>query len=279
VASSGKLFLVATPIGNLADITARALETLQQVAFVVCEDTRHSRILLEHYRLRKETVSLPAFAEAQRAGPILDRISAGQDCALITDAGSPGISDPGEKLVTGALERGIAVHPIPGPSALVAALSASGLPTSRFHFLGFLPRKAGEQRAVLDGLESLSATLVVYESPRRVVETLRAIRQALGNRRACIARELTKVHEEFLRGTLDELIERCDRQELRGEVVVIVEGQHAKVRWSEEEVISALRARRGATERLKDFARSLSRDSGWSAQEIYRLGLSLKEPS
>ncbi|HEX9508008.1 MAG TPA: 16S rRNA (cytidine(1402)-2'-O)-methyltransferase [Myxococcales bacterium] len=279
MADPGKLFLVATPIGNLADITARALETLQRVTFVVCEDTRHSRILLEHYRLRKETVSLPVFAEAQRAGPILDRIAAGQDCALITDAGSPGISDPGEKLVAGALERGIAVHPIPGPSALVAVLSASGLPTSRFHFLGFLPRKAGEQQRVLDQLKSLRATLVVYESPRRVPQTLRAIRQALGNRRACIARELTKVHEEFLRGTLDRLIEDCDRQELRGEVVVIVEGQHAKVRWSDEEMVTALRTSRESTERLKDIARDLSRDSGWSAQEIYRLGLSLKEPS
>ena len=177
---AGKLYLVATPIGNLGDVSARALETLRAVGFVACEDTRHSRVLLEHFGLSKDTVSLPAFAEGQRAGRILERVEAGEDCALVTDAGSPGISDPGERLVAEALERGLTVVPVPGPTALVAALSASGLPTGRFHFLGFLPRKGPERRAMLDEVAPLSATLVLYESPRRLAETLVDLQEAWG---------------------------------------------------------------------------------------------------
>ena len=205
---AGTLYLVATPIGNLGDISSRALETLRSVAFIACEDTRHSRVLLDHFGISRETVSLPAFAEGQRAGRILDRIGAGEDCALVTDAGSPGISDPGEKLVAEALERGITVVPVPGPTALVAALSAFGLPTGRFHFLGFLPRKGPERRAMLEEVAQLSATLVLYESPRRLGETLVDLQEAWGDRRACVARELTKLHEEFARGTLSELAAR-----------------------------------------------------------------------
>src|SRR5437868_1859589 len=185
---AGTLYLVATPIGNLGDISSRALDVLRRVAFVACEDTRHSRVLLEHFGLAPETVSLPAFAEGQRAGRILDRITAGEDCALITDAGSPGISDPGERLVAEALERGVSVVPLPGPTALIAALSASGLPTGRFHFLGFLPRKGPERRAMLEEVAQLTATLVLYESPRRLGETLADLLEAWGDRRACVAR-------------------------------------------------------------------------------------------
>lgn len=182
---AGTLYLVATPIGNLGDVTSRALETLRSVRFIACEDTRHSRVLLDHFGIGgKDLVSLPAFAEGQRAGRILDRIGEGEDCALVTDAGSPAISDPGEKLVAEALERGFTVVPVPGPTALVAALSASGLPTGRFHFLGFLPRKGAERRAMLEEVAQLSATLVLYESPRRLAETLPDLHDAWGNRRA-----------------------------------------------------------------------------------------------
>jgi 16S rRNA (cytidine1402-2'-O)-methyltransferase len=272
----GTLYLVATPIGNLGDITSRALETLKRVGFLACEDTRHTRVLLEHFGISADTVSLPAFAEGQRAGRILDRIAAGEDCALVTDAGSPGISDPGEKLVAEAIERGIAVVPVPGATALVSALSASGLPTGRFHFLGFLPRKGPERLAMLEEVAPLSATLVLYESPRRLGETLQDLQDAWGDRRACVARELTKVHEEFVRGPLSELVARYAAEEPRGEVVVLVEGRTGSQRWSEDEVRRALEAGLSRGEKLKALSTELARRAGWSGQDVYRLGLGLK---
>ncbi len=273
----GKLFLVATPIGNLSDITERALQTLRDVAFIACEDTRHSRILLQHYGISRELVSLPAFDESRRAQALAERIAGGENCALITDAGSPGISDPGEKLVVAALSRNVEVVPIPGPSALVAALSASGLPTSRFHFIGFLPRKSGERRKMLEEVAALSATLVLYESPRRALETLKDCLEVLGDRSACLARELTKVHEEFLRGDLSSLISQVSsREEVKGEVVIVITGRIEIDSWTEEKLRTALQARLASGERLKELAKDLSRSSGWTSQQIYRLGLSLK---
>lgn len=272
---AGILFIVATPIGNLADISARALETLRAVSFIVCEDTRHSRVLLSHYGISKETVSLPGFAERQRAARILEKIGAGEDCALITDAGSPGISDPGEALISGAVELGIRVSPIPGPSAAIAALTASGLPTARFHFLGFLPRKRAERERILLEVEPLQGTLVVYESPQRLLDLLRDLHSALGPRRACVARELTKIHEELVRGTLPELVARYEGGEVLGEVVVVVEGRTGAAPWSEEEIRSALAEGLGRGEPLKAVSRDLAQRSGWSARDLYRIGLSL----
>src|ERR687888_219569 len=252
---AGTLYLVATPIGNLGDLTFRAREVLSSVSFVACEDTRRSRVLLDHYGIRKELVSLPAFAEGERAGRILDRVEGGEDCAAITDAGSPGISDPGEKLVA-------------------AALSASGLPTGRFHFLGFLPRKGPDRRALLEEIASLRATVVLYESPRRLGETLAELAQVLGDRRACVAREITKVHEEFVRGTLAELARAYRDAEVLGEIVVIVEGRAGAERWTEEEVRRALEEGLERGEKRKALATEIARRAGWSGQEVYRLGLS-----
>lgn len=273
---SGRLFLVATPIGNLDDITARAVSTLKEVHFIACEDTRHSRILLDHCGIKKPTVSLPAFAEGERAGGLLDRIAAGEDCALITDAGSPAISDPGERLVAEAVERGIVVTPIPGATALVSALSASGLPTARFHFLGFLPRTASDADAMLEEVKGLSATLVLYESPRRIFETLQRLQRICGDRRACVGRELTKLHEEFVRGTLGELVAKYDGQEVKGEVVIVVEGRALSTRWSEDEVRNALTTGLARGEKLKGLSTQIAEASGWPAKELYRIGLSLK---
>jgi 16S rRNA (cytidine1402-2'-O)-methyltransferase len=272
----GTLFLVATPIGNLADLSARALETLKAVSFVVCEDTRHSRVLLSHYGISKETVSLPAFAERDRAVKIVERLSQGEDAALITDAGTPAISDPGEALVASALEAGIGVSPIPGPSAALAALSASGLPTGRFHFLGFLPRKGAERSRLLAEVEPLRATLILYESPHRLGDTLKDLESALGPRRACIARELTKVHEELIRGTLPSLRARYEGREARGEIAIIVEGRAAPLRWSEEEVRIALGERLARGDALRAASKEIAADASWSAHDVYRLGLSLK---
>lgn len=273
---AGTLFLVATPIGNLDDLTARAVDTLKSVSFIACEDTRHSRVLLDRFGISKPTVSLPAFAEGERAGRLLERISAGEDCALITDAGSPGISDPGELLVREAVALGIRAVPVPGASALVAALSASGLSTSRFHFLGFLPRKGPERVKMLEEVAPLSATIALYESPRRLVETLEDLRDVLGDRPACVARELTKLHEEFARGTLSELEAHFGRGEVKGEVVILIEGRRGEVRWSEEEVRTALGAGLARGERLKSLATEIARQAGWNGQEVYKLGLTLK---
>jgi 16S rRNA (cytidine1402-2'-O)-methyltransferase len=273
---SGQLFLVATPIGNLADVTDRARQTLSEVDFVICEDTRHSHVLLEHLGIKKETVSLPAFAEGQRAGGILDRLSAGASAALITDAGSPAISDPGEKLVARAVERQIPVTPIPGPTALIAALSASGLPTGRFHFLGFLPRKGPERREMVTEVSGMAATLVLYEAPNRTAATLAELGELLGPRRACVAREISKMHEEWARGTLPELARRFEEKEPLGEVVIVVEGRTAPTRWSGDEVRQALQRGLASGDRLKTLSTDIAGISGWSAQDVYKLGLTIR---
>ncbi|HVP59048.1 MAG TPA: 16S rRNA (cytidine(1402)-2'-O)-methyltransferase [Myxococcaceae bacterium] len=269
----GTLHLVATPIGNLGDVTARATEVLRAVAFVVCEDSRHSGPWLRSLGVQAPLVSLPAFDEKGRVGGIIARLEGGEDGALVTDAGSPGISDPGEALVAEAVARGIRVVPVPGPSAVIAALSASGLPSGRFHFLGFLPRSGPDRTAVLDEVAGLRATLVLYEAARRLGETLPDLAAVLGPRRAVIARELTKVHEEFVRGTLSELAERYRDAPPLGEVVILVEGRIEAVRWSEEEVRAALGAGLARGERLKTLSTEVARQAGWTSAEVYRLGL------
>ena len=273
---AGRLFLVATPIGNLADLSARAIDTLRQVAFIACEDTRHSRTLLDRYGIATATVSLPAFAEGERAQGIIERILRGDDCALITDAGSPAISDPGERLVSEAVAQHIEITPVPGPTAAIAALSASGLPTSRFHFLGFLPRQQSDASAMLDEVSGLAATLVLYESPRRLADTLKLLADALGPRRACVARELTKVHEELVRAPLDALATRYEGKDVLGEVVIVVEGRTGETRWSDDEVKRALEAGLARGEKLKSLSSELAKRAGWPSQDVYRLGVGLK---
>jgi 16S rRNA (cytidine1402-2'-O)-methyltransferase len=270
---AGILHLVGTPIGNLGDVTFRAVEVLRRVAFVVCEDTRHSGPWLRTLGVTAPLLSLPAFAEKERARGILDRLEAGEDGALVTDAGSPGISDPGEFLVSEALARGVRVVPVPGPSALIAALSASGLPSGRFHFGGFLPRGQSDRTAVLEEVAGLRATLVFYESARRLGETLAELARALGDRRAVVARELTKVHEELVRGTLEELAARYGGDPPLGEVVVLVEGRSEAPRWSEAEVRAALETGLQRGERLKALSTEVARQAGWTGAEVYRLGL------
>lgn len=274
---AGRLFVVATPIGNLGDLSPRALDTLRAVQVIACEDTRHTRVLLDKFGVATATVSLPAFAEGQRAQAIIDRLVGGDDVALVTDAGTPAISDPGEKLVVEAVAAGVTVIPVPGPAAIIAALSAGGLPTGRFHFLGFLPRQRSDARAMIDEVRQLSASLVLYESPRRVGETLALLHEVLGPRRAVVARELTKLHEEFVRDTLDVLATRYADAEVLGEVVVLIEGRVGETRWTEDEVRAALLRGLADGERLKGLTTELAKRSGWSAQELYRLGLSFKE--
>jgi 16S rRNA (cytidine1402-2'-O)-methyltransferase len=249
---------------------------LRAVSLIAAEDTRHTRGLLSKFGIDTATTSLPAFAEGERASSILSRLQSGSDVALVTDAGTPAISDPGEKLVAEAIAANITVVPIPGPAAFVAALSAGGLPTTRFHFLGFLPRQQSEANAMLEEVQGLSATLVLYESPKRLGETLTRLHTVLGDRRAVVARELTKLHEEFARGPLSQLAGRFTAAETLGEVVVLVEGRIGSTRWTEAEARRALEVGLAAGERLKSLTTELARRSGWSANELYKLGLQLK---
>ena len=217
------LYVVATPIGNLGDLTARAREVLAACDGVVAEDTRHSGNLLNHLGIKKPLYSLPAFDESVRVEPLVRRLAAGESLALVTDAGTPAVSDPGAALVRRAVEEGIAVVPIPGASAAIAAVSVSGFPEGRFHFAGFLPRKASQRAEMLAELRGLRSQLVFYESPQRLARTLADLRAALGDRPAVVGRELTKLHEELARGSLADL-ERRFAGEVRGEVVIVVRG-------------------------------------------------------
>jgi 16S rRNA (cytidine1402-2'-O)-methyltransferase len=220
----GRLFVVATPIGNLGDVSSRCIEVLNSVDAIAAEDTRRTRKLLSHFSIRTPLVSYHDHNEERAAASILSRLDGGSDVALVSDAGTPLVSDPGYRLVSACAERGVEVVPVPGPSALTAALSVSALPPHPFHFAGYLPRKTGARRKRLEVLGELGCTLIFYESPHRVAATLRDMRDVLGSRRAVIARELTKAHEEILRGTLTELAELAGKRALRGEIVLLVDG-------------------------------------------------------
>ncbi len=218
------LYLVSTPIGNLEDITLRALAVLKSVDLVACEDTRHTRRLLDHFGIRKPTVSYHEHNEQARAEELVQRLLEGKSVAIVSDAGTPGISDPAYRIVLAAIERGIAVVPIPGAVALVAGLVASGLPTDSFLFAGFLPPKKMARRARLEELKAQRATLVLYEAPHRIRETLADALEVLGDRQASLARELTKLHEQFIRGKLSELVAHFETNQPRGEMTLVIAG-------------------------------------------------------
>ncbi|MDD2201849.1 MAG: 16S rRNA (cytidine(1402)-2'-O)-methyltransferase [Firmicutes bacterium] len=220
----GTLYLVATPIGNMADITERARTVLAEADYVAAEDTRHTGLLLHRLDIDARLLSYHEHNEAARAEQIIAMLDRGEDVAVVSDAGMPGISDPGEVIVAAAAAQGFRVVPVPGPSAFVAALTASGLPTSRFFFQGFLPRKAGERRKTLKQLSSIPVTLVFYEAPHRLTRMLRDVAAVLGDRRCVVARELTKKFEEIRRGTVDEMLEWAGERKPKGEMVVMVDG-------------------------------------------------------
>ncbi|MDH4155928.1 MAG: 16S rRNA (cytidine(1402)-2'-O)-methyltransferase [candidate division Zixibacteria bacterium] len=224
VDADGKLYLVPTPIGNLGDLTSRALETLRQVALVACEDTRHSGSLLAKLGLKKKLVSYHDFNESRRARQLLEILKAGESIAVVTDAGSPGVSDPAYRVVRVAIENNIEVVPLPGPNAIIPALTASGLPTDRFFFEGFLPHKTVARKKRLEKLGAFEHTLVFYESPHRVVKTLQDMLEILGDRKACLAREISKKFEQFTRGSITEILDTIASGAVKGEIVLIVEG-------------------------------------------------------
>ncbi|MEW6050000.1 MAG: 16S rRNA (cytidine(1402)-2'-O)-methyltransferase [Candidatus Zixiibacteriota bacterium] len=222
--AKGKLYLVPTPIGNLGDISQRALATLQQADLVACEDTRVSGALLKRFSIQKRLISYHNFNEMGRARQLLEELQTGKSVAVITDAGSPGISDPAYRVVRTALDHDIEIVALPGPSALIPALTASGLPTDRFFFEGFLPVKGAARRNRLKVLKSFEHTLVFYESPHRINKAVADMHEVLGDRRACLAREISKKFEEYLRGRLGELAEMLSKRTIKGEIVLVVEG-------------------------------------------------------
>ena len=229
----GTLYLVATPIGNLQDITLRAIDTLRAVNVIACEDTRHTRNLLTHLRISNKLISYHEHNEFERAEELADRLLAGESVAIVSDAGTPGISDPGFRIVQRAAEIGVAVVPIPGAVAFVNAAAASGLPTDNLFFGGFLPAKKGERRKRLAEVQDIPATLIFYEAPHRLSKSLTDCCEILGDRRAAVARELTKVHEEIVRGSLCELAKRYQTSAVKGEIVLVIE--QAEVRPARRE--------------------------------------------
>ena len=221
---AGTLYLVSTPIGNLEDITHRAVRLLGEVDLIACEDTRHTRKLLNHYGINTKTISYHEHNERERASELLERIKRGSDVAIVSDAGTPGISDPGFRLARLAIENNVQVVPVPGPSALLTALVASGMPTDEFFFGGFLPARSSARRARLAELRLIPATLIFYEAPHRIAATLKDALEILGEREAVVARELTKIHEQLARGRLSELVGRfSSAASARGEMVLIID--------------------------------------------------------
>jgi 16S rRNA (cytidine1402-2'-O)-methyltransferase len=224
VVAAGILYLVGTPIGNLEDITLRALHTLKQVELIACEDTRQTVKLLNHYGIEKPTISYHEHNELTRAAELVVHLEDGDNVALVTDAGTPGVSDPGYRLVSLAVRHHIRVVPIPGASAFLSALVASGLPTDSFRFSGFLPAKAGARRTALEAIRNSPLTQIFYEAPHRIVETLRDVAEILGpERHVVMAREVTKLHEEFLRGRADTVLEQLEqRGDIKGEITLLI---------------------------------------------------------
>ena len=239
----GCLYLVATPIGNLEDITLRALRILKEADQIACEDTRHTLKLLNHYAISKPLVSYHEHNEMTRAPELVLAMEQGQQIALVSDAGVPLVSDPGYRLVTLALRHQVAVIPVPGPSALLAALSASGLPNEEFLFAGFLPARSGERRRALERLRIEDRTIILYEAPHRIEEALADAREILGDRPACLAREVTKLHEEFRRGTLCELIASLSERPVRGEITLLIGAVPAEQRAAQRDSSQSLAER------------------------------------
>ena len=273
----GKLYLVATPIGNLEDITLRALRVLKEVDLIACEDTRHTRKLLSHYDISRPTISYHEHNERERTPELIGKLQSGANIALVSDAGTPLVSDPGFRLVSEAIERGLEVVPIPGASALVTAIGASGLPTAEFTFAGFLPPRRAARRARLHELANLKSTVIFYEAPHRIRDTLVDARELLGDRQAVLARELTKVHEQFLRGSLAELAQGLSETATRGEMVLLIgppleDNQARSVSTSSvsEEIRRLMFAERIDQ---KSALKRIARARGITRSEAYRLML------
>ena len=272
---AGTLYLVATPIGNLEDITHRALKVLASVGLIACEDTRRTRVLLDHYQIKAKLTSYHEHNERERARELVELLEAGTDVAIVSDAGTPGINDPGFRLVQESTARGLRVVPVPGPTAFVAALVASGLPTDQFFFGGFLPARSAQRRARLSEVSGLSTTLIFYEAPHRIHEALMDAREILGEREGAVARELTKMHEEILRGRLSELARHFDAGDAaRGEMVLLIDrhpiGDGVPEKNSAEMVAARVAALEEEGLSARDALKRAARELGLNRSEAYR---------
>lgn len=274
-AGAGELFLVATPIGNLGDITLRALETLKSVDLIACEDTRTSGVLLRHYGITTRTVAHHAHNEASSAESLVSQLQQGARMALISDAGTPLLSDPGGRLVTACIEAGIRVTPIPGASALLSALCVAGLPIIPSYFAGFLPPKSQARRAAFAAIKPLQSTLVFYEAPTRLADSLEDAAATLGDRQAAVARELTKLHEECRRGTLSELQRHYTAHPPRGECVLLIAGAEDATPPSSDEIETLLKQLLSAHS-VKEAASLAAEQTGLPKRDLYQRALTLK---
>ena len=272
----GVLYLVATPIGNLEDITLRALRLLKEVSLIAAEDTRRAGILLRRHEISTPLISYFEGNEVRRVGQLLQALGRG-DVALISEAGMPGLSDPGYELVQAAIASGVRVVPVPGPSAPISALVASGLPTDRFLFLGFLPRRSSQRQTALSEVARQRATLVIFEAPYRLRDTLADLLAVLGDRPVALCRELTKLHEEIWRGTLAEARARYETEDPRGEFTLVVGGSPQPAVWDEEMVRQALVDRLQEGLPRSQVAREVAEMAGWKRRRVYKLSLSLDE--
>ncbi|WP_297208952.1 MULTISPECIES: 16S rRNA (cytidine(1402)-2'-O)-methyltransferase [Thermodesulfovibrio] len=272
----GRLYVVSTPIGNLDDITLRALDTLRKVDYIACEDTEHSLKLLNYYEIKKPLISYWSEKEKVRAEEIISKIKAGHSVAVITDSGTPGISDPGAVVIARAIEEKIDIIPIPGPTALITALSISGLKTEEFTFIGFLPVKQSQRRKKLLELSTEKRTLLFYEAPHRILQSLEDMLYVLGDRNACVARELTKMYEEIIRGRLNSIIEQLRDSKIAGEYVIVIEGAQKEEKNLDEalrEISELMRKGKGR----KEAVRIVSELYGLSKKELYEESLKKDE--
>lgn len=271
----GTLYLIATPIGNREDISLRALRLLREVKLIAAEDTRHTGQLLAHFEIRTPLTSYFEHNKLAKLEEIVAALAAGGDVALVSDAGTPGLSDPGYELVRAALDSGHAVTPVPGASALLAALVASGLPTDAFVYLGFLPRKDSDRRRLLASVSREPRTLIAFEAPHRLLDSLSDIQSTLGNREMAVARELTKIHEEIFRGSASAARAHFASKEILGEITLVIAGAdpHAEEKWDEARVQAELQKLADEGMKKKDAAKFVAELSGWPPREVYKIAL------
>jgi len=267
----GTLYLVATPIGNLEDISARGIRILKEVRLIAAEDTRHTAKLLNHFDINTPSTSYFEHNKKKKLKKVLRALEKG-DVALVSDAGTPGLNDPGFLLVRAALDAGHTVSPIPGPTAPIAALVVSGLPTDRFLYLGYLPRKSGERQRAIREARDLSYTLIFFETPHRMVDSLEDLQAILGDRDIAVAGELTKMYEDVFRGTITQARDYFTRQPARGEYTLVIAGQTKEgVRWEEDRLVDTLKERLAGETPPSEIARKVSELSGWPRRKVYRL--------
>jgi 16S rRNA (cytidine1402-2'-O)-methyltransferase len=272
----GILYLVATPIGNLEDISARGLRVLGQVGLIAAEDTRHTGKLLKHFNIATPMTSYHEHNKLVKLDHVTNALKQG-DVALVSDAGTPALNDPGYELVRAVLAAGYEVSPIPGPSAPIAALIASGLPTDKFLYLGYLPRKTNERRQILMEIHQFTFTLIFLESPHRLLDSLVDLQEVLGNRQMCAARELTKLYEEFFRGRIDRAYQFFQSQPPRGEITLVIAGASPNLeRWTETELMNAIQDSVSKGNSASAIAAQFASQSGWPRREIYKLAVKEK---